>query len=75
MLCKYLCSISKVLFKENIYTEGELDEALPLKKFGNSEFQQKAPDYYTLDVMKTIRINYDLYSGRFNSPFKNLKRV
>ncbi|MFV0553766.1 MAG: hypothetical protein ACK5LR_03590 [Mangrovibacterium sp.] len=29
---------------KNIYTEGELEKASTLQKFGNSEFQQKAPN-------------------------------
>ena len=29
---------------KNIYSEGELDESKSLKKFGISEFQQKAPN-------------------------------
>jgi len=31
---------------QNVFTEGELDETTCLKKFGISEFQQKAPNYY-----------------------------
>ena len=34
---------------KNIFSEGELDESVAVKKFGNSEFQQKAPNYYNLD--------------------------
>ena len=36
---------------KNIYTEKELHEADSMKKFGNSEFQQKATHYYNLDVI------------------------
>jgi hypothetical protein len=36
---------------KNIYEEKELEEAATMKKFGNSEFQQKAPFYYNLDVI------------------------
>ena len=31
---------------KNIFAEGELEESTAIKKFGNSEFQQKAPFYY-----------------------------
>jgi hypothetical protein len=36
---------------QNIYNEEELVESQTMKKFGNSEFQQKAPNYYNLDVI------------------------
>lgn len=39
---------------KNIYAEEELDESTTLKKFGNSEFQQKAPNYYNLDVIISV---------------------
>ena len=39
---------------KNIYSEGELEEYTSLKKFGNSEFQQKAPNYYNLDVIISV---------------------
>ncbi len=39
---------------KNIYEEQELEEASTLKKFGNSEFQQKAPNYYNLDVIISV---------------------
>lgn len=39
---------------KNIYIEGELVESQSLKKFGNSEFQQKAPNYYNLDVIISV---------------------
>jgi hypothetical protein len=39
---------------KNIYAEGELEESQTLKKFGNSEFQQKAPNYYNLDVIISV---------------------
>ena len=38
----------------NIYKEGELEKALTTQKFGNSEFQQKAPLYYNLDVIISV---------------------
>lgn len=39
---------------KNIYNEGELVESETLHKFGNSEFQQKAPNYYNLDVIISV---------------------
>jgi hypothetical protein len=36
---------------QNIYNEGELLESQTMQKFGNSEFQQKATNYYNLDVV------------------------
>src|ERR1035437_10899105 len=39
---------------KNIYSEGELVESQSLKKFGISEFQQKAPNYYNLDVIISV---------------------
>ena len=39
---------------KNIYAEEELKEILTLKKFGISEFQQKAPNYYNLDVIISV---------------------
>lgn len=39
---------------QNVFKEGELDETLCLQKFGNSEFQQKAPNYYNLDVIISV---------------------
>lgn len=39
---------------KNIYEESELSEALTMKKFGISEFQQKAPNYYNLDVIISV---------------------
>ncbi|NBV06802.1 MAG: cell filamentation protein Fic [Proteobacteria bacterium] len=39
---------------QNIYAEGELLESQSMKKFGNSEFQQKAPNYYNLDVIISV---------------------
>ena len=38
----------------NIYKEGELEKVLTTQKFGNSEFQQKAPIYYNLDVIISV---------------------
>ncbi|MDY0222881.1 MAG: virulence protein RhuM/Fic/DOC family protein [Desulfobacterium sp.] len=39
---------------KNIFKEGELDETLVLKKFGISEFQQKTPNFYNLDVIISV---------------------
>jgi hypothetical protein len=47
---------------QNIFNEGELEEALCTQKFGISEFQQKAPNYYNLDVI--ISVGYRVKSMR-----------
>ncbi|WP_294017074.1 virulence RhuM family protein [uncultured Treponema sp.] len=47
---------------KHIFEEGELKEAVAVKKFGNSEFQQKAPNYYNLDVI--ISVGYRVKSLR-----------
>lgn len=47
---------------QNIFKEGELEESQCTKKFGNSEFQQKAPFYYNLDVI--ISVGYRVKSVR-----------
>ena len=47
---------------QNIFNEGELDESLCTQKFGISEFQQKAPNYYNLDVI--ISVGYRVKSLR-----------
>lgn len=39
---------------KNVYDENELDETLTMKKFGISEFQQKASNYYNLDVIISV---------------------
>ncbi len=39
---------------KNVYDENELAESITMKKFGNSEFQQKAPNYYNLDVIISV---------------------
>ncbi len=39
---------------KNIYEEQELSESSTMKKFGISEFQQKAPFYYNLDVIISV---------------------
>ncbi len=47
---------------QNVFTEGELNETLCIQKFGISEFQQKAPNYYNLDVI--ISVGYRVKSLR-----------
>ena len=47
---------------KNIYEEKELDISDTMKKFGNSEFQQKALHYYNLDVI--ISVGYRVKSLR-----------
>ena len=39
---------------KNIFEEGELEKSGATHKFGNSEFQQKAPYYYNLDVIISV---------------------
>jgi hypothetical protein len=39
---------------KNIYAEGELEESLTMHKFGISEFQQKAHNFYNLDVIISV---------------------
>lgn len=39
---------------KNIFEEGELQEGTCVQKFGNSEFQQKAPFYYNLDSILSV---------------------
>jgi len=39
---------------KNIYSECELKESETMHKFGNSEFQQKAPYFYNLDVIISV---------------------
>jgi len=39
---------------QNIFNEEELAVSVCLQKFGNSEFQQKAPNYYNLDVIISV---------------------
>ena len=47
---------------QNVFKEGELNEASCTKKFGISEFQQKASNYYNLDVI--ISVGYRVKSQR-----------
>ena len=46
---------------KNIYEEKELEEAHTMKKFGISEFQQKAHNYYNLDVIILWAIGLNRY--------------
>jgi hypothetical protein len=39
---------------KNVFAEGELLEAQSTNKFGISEFQQKTPNYYNLDVIISV---------------------
>ena len=39
---------------KNIYSEWELEESQTLHKFGNSEFQQKATNYYNLKMVISL---------------------
>jgi len=48
---------------KNIFSEGELEESTSLKKFGNSEFQQKAPNYYNLDVIISVGYRVKSHQG------------
>lgn len=47
---------------KNLYEENELEESDTMKKFGNSEFQQKATNYYNLDVI--ISVGYRVKSNQ-----------
>ncbi len=47
---------------QNIFKEGELEETQCVQKFGISEFQQKSPFYYNLDVI--ISVGYRVKSLR-----------
>ena len=39
---------------KNIFKDGELIESEAIQKFGNSEFQKKAPNYYNLDTIISV---------------------
>ncbi len=56
---------------KNIYAEEELEENQTLKKFGISEFQQKAPNYYNLDVI--ISVGYRVKSNQ-GTQFRGYQR-
>lgn len=46
----------------NIYEDKELNENQTMHKFGISEFQQKAPNYYNLDII--ISVGYRVKSQK-----------
>lgn len=48
---------------KNIFAEGELVETDVMKKFGISEFQQKAPNYYNLDVIISVGYRVKSHQG------------
>ena len=48
---------------KNIYAEAELEESSSAKKFGISEFQQKAPNYYNLDVIISVGYRVKSHQG------------
>jgi len=48
---------------KNIFAEGELVEGAVMKKFGNSEFQQKAPNFYNLDVIISVGYRVKSHQG------------
>jgi hypothetical protein len=48
---------------KNIFAEGELAEAEVMKKFGISEFQQKAHNYYSLDVIISVGYRVKSHQG------------
>lgn len=48
---------------KNIFAEGELAEAAVVKKFGNSEFQQKTPNFYNLDVIISVGYRVKSHQG------------
>ena len=48
---------------QNIYNEEELVESQTMKKFGNSEFQQKAPNYCNLDVIISVGYRFKSKQG------------
>jgi hypothetical protein len=52
LFCKAKSTINEHI--KNVFEEGELDETLSMKKFGISEFQQKAHNYYNLDVIISV---------------------
>lgn len=51
---------------KNIYEENELSEAGTMKKFGISEFQQKAPNFHNLDMIISVG-----YHGKSLDHFPN----
>ena len=47
---------------KNIYEEGELEESVTMRKFGNTEFSTKPTNFYKLDVI--ISVGYRVKSQR-----------
>ncbi len=39
---------------KNIFSDGELEEHSVMQKFGISEFQQKTPNYYNMDIVISV---------------------
>jgi len=48
---------------KNVFDEKELSEADTMKKFGISEFQQKAPYFYNLDVVISVGYRVKSHQG------------
>lgn len=48
---------------KNIFAEGELSENGVVKKFGISEFQQKTPNFYNLDVIISVGYRVKSHQG------------
>lgn len=48
---------------KNIFAEGELAEGAVVKKFGISEFQQKTPNFYNLDVIISVGYRVKSHQG------------
>jgi hypothetical protein len=48
---------------KNIFAEGELEEKAVVKKFGISEFQKKAPNFYNLDVIISVGYRVKSHQG------------
>lgn len=51
------------IFAEGELVEAELVEAEVMKKFGISEFQQKVPNYYNLDVIISVGYRVKSHQG------------
>ena len=48
---------------KNILAEGELEKSKVMKKFGISEFQQKSPNFYNLDVIISVGYRVKSHQG------------
>ena len=55
---------------KNIFKDGELIESEVIQKFGNSEFQQKAPNYYNLDTIISVGYRKNCFGRRFGKIFR-----